>query len=723
MLRAAAVRNILSTVILLLLLLHGRSARTLARNRPARTTGGPSFAISKNAPEPIRLTLIPNHLHYCVEVQFGPLSQAKRRILLLDTASSDVVVLKEPQSNRITTSIPPVVLKAYHKHSLHVDNSVVSYTSLEILQPQLSVEVDTFNSSNGNNNSQRFSNTAGGSTGNATAQSRLILNKSVTIRSSEVSFVSGYGSLILNGWSNSSGVFGIGFPSVHDITQAYLSTIRDSSKIEDALSKVEANTTYSKPGFKGEIVVASDISSSSWTELLSVAALSNVRQSERNDAHVPYTFTLDFAGDAVGDGIPALYLGGIPSSVRSKMQYAEYMTFSPPSPSTSYASTSRWFKSREALLVSAYAFRQTNYRFRMHDPRFCGATFTSNFSSSWPVLLDSGAACLGLPSNMMDAVRNWLGDSVMELGKDTWLVITALEKLPVLTFRLKQNAVNFVGLQSEAHDHDDNYLYIPLSSLVYTGSSYLPPQLCIIRTPEPNTLDPMEKTLGFSASQKIIFGTLVMKNFVFAVDARRGRLALANTNAALDSVRAHYELENSTDGGSNRRLGCAASALPCKGDDLYIEIENRCVKPNCEVFLFHSLDEETHRCEWESGAVTTFYVALISIAILDLYAVGVNRRLRYLTKSAFKVESDSAQASDRGDSEDFNISSDGSNSEVNAAGGPLGLQFERELIYDYAYGDVEMVSSLRRASRSLASAPPIPPSRPARPTSAGETKG
>merc|ERR1711871_322773 len=174
----------------------------------------------------------------------------------------------------------------------------------------------------------------------------------------------------------------------------------------------------------------------------------------------------------------------------------------------------------------------------MHSLSFCGNMLTANVSESWPVLLDSGAACLTLPSSLMDSVKIWLGDSIIEFGRDTWLVNTPLNKLPVLSFRLRPLSVILSdGGDDEGKNGSGEFMHIPLSSLVYTGTRYLPPQLCVVRALESEQTDSVVESLASSTTQKIVLGTMVMRNFIIAVDMQRGRVALANTGKALASFR------------------------------------------------------------------------------------------------------------------------------------------------------------------------------------------
>ena len=63
------------------------------------------------------------------------------------------------------------------------------------------------------------------------------------------------------------------------------------------------------------------------------------------------------------------------------------------------------------------------------------------------------------------------------------------------------------------------------------------------------------------------------------------------------------------------------------------------------------MNKESRRCEWDSEALGVFFFALISIALLDLYAAVVGRKMRIsiqsvlTTRAAVEVQDDTAESS------------------------------------------------------------------------------
>ena len=563
--------------------------------------------LSPSAPEPVRAELQQIGLHYTISLNVGGLSFPR---FILDTASSDFIIRTDlppynaKQFQTYGNSKSSSLLPADTKHTLYVDERTVTYESLHIVNTEVFITTNTV--------------TKVGTATMMGVPTRVLANGTIVLAGA-MSLNEDDWTLLTSSWMNSSGILGIGFPTSYDtIVRSINSSISTSQQASDEETNEPPNPTeYS----------TTHIRNNTWTELLlnTIALPSNQSggSSSSSGGGGALAFSIDFEGDTNEFGKPTLWLGGIPSFYRSNVIWTEYNPIRPSLLTGQYDNVpyrNQTMTAYENEHLSIYNNKNDGYyRFHLYNLNFCNISIASNISTSWPVLLDSGAACLMLPSQLFDNVIAWLGDTISEFGKDVYILNTnTINHLPILSFQLKQ----------KLNGHFINQkLYVPLSSLMYQRNKWMPPELCILKSSAEtsNTIN----GLTFMHSQKIVFGSMVMKNFFFGIDMSNGRIALSNTKAAMKIV---HE--------SNRLNIVQCSKIEtCIGQQTYFPPSNKCIAPNCNRFLFKAYNSVTSTCEWDSGIFAVFLIAIISIILVELNSAMGHRLFLRMTSATASTSS------------------------------------------------------------------------------------
>lgn len=583
-----------------------------------RLLGTTADMLSSSSPEPLRVHLHQEYLHYTVSLNIGGIQIPR---LLVDTGSSDLVLRTDfppynPKAFESSTQSSTQTLAKDKEHNLYVDDRIVMYKQLST--SFATVTLDATNTT-----------TTTPSVGTVT-----FYNSSLVL-ANEIDFNKDDWTILTNSWLNCSGVVGLGFPSRHD---SFLHRYNGSVP--------SRNNT--------------------WSGLLINAVSPNL-----------LAFSLDFGGDSVDNNQPTMWLGGVPSYYRSKLIWTEFNPIRPrrlmgtyngrfvntttgtdgggggggggddgsgnSGGSSDLAGGESGGEASASTLASSFStpaatpssvstlpifqYPDDYYHFQMHDLNFCAVPLTNNVSSSWPVLLDSGAVCLALPSSLYDSVIAWLGSSVEEFGKDVWVPLVQYSSLPLLSFAVKQQTTG---------NQPRRFLHIPLGSLIYQRNKWMPPELCLIRSAETTQDFSGVNGLTYLQSSKIVFGSMVMKSFFIGVDMGNGRIALSNTKKAMVLVNASKQYGRSQAASAatseSRRPQCATKTV-CIGSQSYYPPQNKCVSPKCSSFLFKALNTKTLVCEWDSGILAGFYFAVIALLLVELNS-GVGHKLFVLSLSS-----------------------------------------------------------------------------------------
>eukprot|EP00753_Platysulcus_tardus_P008880 PLAT1678.1.p1 GENE.PLAT1678.1~~PLAT1678.1.p1 ORF type:complete len:522 (+),score=150.41 PLAT1678.1:3052-4617(+) len=344
------------------------------------------------------------------------------------------------------------------------------------------------------------------------------------------------------------------------ITFREVRSVRDYTAFPPPLSNVSASTTFAY----ASSVEQAATSPRGWS-LHNWANTSGIFGVARNNIASVNTTFQELLARATPDGSrvyalqldssPRLHLGGVPSAFRDQLQWGEAMPDA----------------------------RTSHYRTPVFGLSVCGIDLLQPYSSSWFVLVDSGAACLTLPQPFFDAIMSWLPVSCESLKSYTACHVSSgidIASLPSLTFRM-----------SEAGSD----LHLPLSSLVLPDR-----RLCIDRGAALDT----ESLTGVTDSP-ISFGSIVLRSFVTAFDDDTTRVAFANLP---DSAPPSDDAQHSH---------CAARASCIGAQSLFLPL-NRCVDPDCGSYYFQEVDPTTKLCRLTVPVQWLGAIAVLVFAALEL---------------------------------------------------------------------------------------------------------
>lgn len=265
-------------------------------------------------------------------------------------------------------------------------------------------------------------------------------------------------------------------------------------------------------------------------------------------------FGLDFLPNSTKD-TSSIQLGGVKPMYDSSMVWARQATDSP-----TY---------HEVLITSL---------------SMCGKPLLSSVGvSSWPVIVDTGFACIGLPAEIYDMFSVWL-DVAPETSAD----------LPALTFVLEEGSSN-----------SNHVFYVPLSTLLVNSTYFIAEtgapmvtiggvksRMCVLRG-------------GSSASSpapRITLGTLALQSLYFAANFSAYSVGFASKvdpAVLLDHM--------------NHDVGRCNAAAMCTANLAFNQVINSCTPPACSEFFFTT--NKDGECVYKS---TTYGAGLFIVIIIIL---------------------------------------------------------------------------------------------------------
>lgn len=224
----------------------------------------------------------------------------------------------------------------------------------------------------------------------------------------------------------------------------------------------------------------------------------------------------------------------------------------------------------------------------------CGVNLLGKLSSSWPMLVDTGFACVGLPGTIYDTFAAWL--NVADIP-DT-------STMPALTF-------SFDGTPSTT-------FYVPLSTLLVNESYFMsvqsgapaikvgnvPYRLCVLRGDE----------VSSSPAPRITLGTLALHSLYFAADFSAYKTGLAS------KLPADQELDHLYNDHGRCNVGAA-----CIGGQEFVPELNTCAPPPCASYFFTYLDMDTQTCQYQPNALGAGMFFVVSIIIFEVVAFFVSQ--------------------------------------------------------------------------------------------------
>jgi hypothetical protein len=260
----------------------------------------------------------------------------------------------------------------------------------------------------------------------------------------------------------------------------------------------------------------------------------------------------------------------------------------------------------------------------LENLQFCGTSLLGNYSTTWPVMVDTGSSCLSLPAEIYDSFAAWFDNST---------VVDSLASLPAFSFALNIPATAsrsaqtlFVPLGVLAIDQESTSRLhgIPTVEVLETSSSssapsqYTRQHLCVLRGAN------IVKAGGVFADPPpaIVFGSLVLQSLYFAADFRTASEGLANKLSAAEV--SYY-------GGRNAASHFVNCARPtnCSAHQSYSPTNNHCDNPSCDQYFFVRMDPETKQCVYKEDAMGLGLTVVAIVLLMEVVSFATQQYTAY----------------------------------------------------------------------------------------------
>ncbi|KJP86189.1 hypothetical protein AK88_04160 [Plasmodium fragile] len=293
-----------------------------------------------------------------------------------------------------------------------------------------------------------------------------------------------------------------------------------------------------------------------------------------------------------------------------------------------------WSEPRERGGIFSDSFMQ----FTLYNLEVCEKNIFGKYSSNWQGVIDLSSKCLVLPKMFWLSLMEYLpvnknDERCIPKSKEVTFdegtiprmcsVDATMRPLPVLKFYLADNDTvsdNNIGgvngssevpLGGSPQGKSIQEVHIPLDNLIINEEGPNDGYLCIL--PDVHEGVSSENS-GRTTKPLIKFGTYVINNFYVVVDQENYRIGFANKK--------DYHFTNAR---------CTQRA-ECVGDQFYEPALNICVDPDCSVWYFYTLNEETKKCESVSSRFYVFLVILLLLLLLDIQSYYFYRKSVHVAK-------------------------------------------------------------------------------------------
>lgn len=209
-------------------------------------------------------------------------------------------------------------------------------------------------------------------------------------------------------------------------------------------------------------------------------------------------------------------------------------------PSQGWGSMMSWsetqpiaLKGREWASSLPYAF----HTFEIFELSLCGVNMFERYSSHWPAMVDTGAACLSLPQEFFDMVVAWVPsldcvpETEPEYDYSECLDQQCTKFKPVTVCYLRDGAdPSNLPTLTFSMSEGSQPLYLPLSELIVNDRPSGRPRVCINPGDSISYLDTIPESSAGSVVffPKISFGTLALSNLLTAFDMKSMSIGMRN---------------------------------------------------------------------------------------------------------------------------------------------------------------------------------------------------
>lgn len=258
----------------------------------------------------------------------------------------------------------------------------------------------------------------------------------------------------------------------------------------------------------------------------------------------------------------------------------------------------------------------TEHKFTMQNLQFCGGPLLGNISRTFPVLVDTGAACLTLPEEIYIHFEAWFDNSSSATNP------VRANELPAFSFEMSAPFDS-----ASQRTSNQQIFYLPLGMLLLNpgeirteagapfvqvlsdedGSTILTQRLCVLKG---NSLGSPYN----SPASPIVLGALTLQSLYFAANFDTVSVGLANKLS--DTESAYYKTISAGYLGNSNTSSVSpfcARVPSCRGGQTYAPASNECKSPNCKQYFFTSLDEDTQLCVTKASP---YYFGIIFISFI-----------------------------------------------------------------------------------------------------------
>jgi len=304
----------------------------------------------------------------------------------------------------------------------------------------------------------------------------------------------------------------------------------------------------------------------------------------QNDFDIPYgLFALDFNYPSEPS---SLYIGGIPESYRSILQ---------------------WSNSARAVGVTLNS-NNPYHQLTIYDLSLCGENLfdaaphgTLNSNGGLNAIVNTGASCLTLPAEFFDVVILLLPATCVppDLSPTPVMNPSSCQEQNLFKYYLSDDIVPILPTISFRVNPNGTWLYLDIATLIYSTRGTYSRGLCLRR--------------GDSAKRggTIVFGSLAIRSFIVAMNMETFQVAFANKILTNES-----------------NVQCVEH-LQCQGMQTYFSTLNICEDPPCSSYYFFSFNQQTKTCEM---SISFHMAAGFIISLFIFLELGLNEIHRLLVK-------------------------------------------------------------------------------------------
>ncbi|CRG99043.1 conserved Plasmodium protein, unknown function [Plasmodium relictum] len=280
-----------------------------------------------------------------------------------------------------------------------------------------------------------------------------------------------------------------------------------------------------------------------------------------------------------------------------------------------------WAEPRERGGIFSDSFMQ----FTIYNLEVCNKNIFGKYSSNWQGVIDLSSKCLILPKMFWLSLMEYLPvnkndercipkNKNFEINENTLPRMCSVNEknrpLPVLKFVFSDNDIvsdnNINNVETNLQE-----ISIPLDNLIINENTENKNYLCII--PDIQEGKSSENS-GRTTKPLIKFGTYVLNNLYVVVDQDNYRVGFAQKKSY------YYSNDKCT------------KKMECIGDQMYEPALNICVNPDCSIWYFYMLNDETKKCESLSPRFYFFILIILTLLILDIQSYYFYRKSVHVAK-------------------------------------------------------------------------------------------